>query len=245
MFLMSEPIRLFIGTSANGEDAKAEIAYEYSLRANTDRELDIVWMHQTNDTNSFWYGWNDSRWSTPFSGFRWGIPEYCNFEGKAIYTDVDMVYYGDIGELYDKELADDEWMLARDGERFGGKEFCVILFDCAKFKDELAPVKTWKQEEYHHQYLMQALINKKITGYLDPVWNSHDGDAPNWKLLHYTTMNTQPWQPAWFKGELKEHPNAGLVRDFWYTYNAAITDGGYDIKDYDIDRGVTYRCIGQ
>jgi hypothetical protein len=46
------PIRIFIGTSANGEDAVAEMVYEYSLRKNTDAELDITWMRQTKDTSS-------------------------------------------------------------------------------------------------------------------------------------------------------------------------------------------------
>ena len=51
---MSEKIKLFIGTSSNGEDALAEMAYEYSLRKNTDSDIDIVWMQQTNDEKDFW-----------------------------------------------------------------------------------------------------------------------------------------------------------------------------------------------
>ena len=53
---MSDAIKLFIGTSSNGEDNEIEAAYEYSLRKNTDRELDIVWMQQTADENSYWHG---------------------------------------------------------------------------------------------------------------------------------------------------------------------------------------------
>ena len=96
---MSEEVKLFIGTSSNGEDALAEMAYEYSLRKNTESNVDIVWMKQTNDKDDFWHGWDSSRWSTPFSGFRWAIPEYCNFKGRAIYTDVDMINLRDISDL--------------------------------------------------------------------------------------------------------------------------------------------------
>jgi hypothetical protein len=39
---MENKVRIFIGTSANGEDAEAEMTYEYSLRKNTSRELEIV-----------------------------------------------------------------------------------------------------------------------------------------------------------------------------------------------------------
>ena len=54
---MQDKIRIFIGTSANGEDAEAEMTYEYSLRKNTKREVDITWMKQTHDESSIWGGW--------------------------------------------------------------------------------------------------------------------------------------------------------------------------------------------
>ena len=53
---------------------------------------------------SFWHGWADKNWVAPFSGYRWGIPEACNFEGKAIYTDVDMINMRDMAELIDIEI---------------------------------------------------------------------------------------------------------------------------------------------
>ena len=93
---MSDKVRIFIGTSANGEDAEAEMTYEYSLRKNTNREVEITWMKQTHDTSSIWGGWQTERWSTPFSGYRWAIPEACGFEGRAIYTDCDMINFRDI-----------------------------------------------------------------------------------------------------------------------------------------------------
>jgi len=44
---MSDPGRIFIGTSANGEDAPAEMTYEYSLRKNSSAPVEITWMKQT------------------------------------------------------------------------------------------------------------------------------------------------------------------------------------------------------
>ena len=49
---MIEPVRIFIGTSANGEDAEAEMTYEYSLRSNCSRPIEITWMRQTLDKMS-------------------------------------------------------------------------------------------------------------------------------------------------------------------------------------------------
>ena len=63
--MSSDPIKLFIGTSSNGEDAKIEMAYEYSLRNNTEREIEIEWMRKSNDADSYWHGWADKHWSTP------------------------------------------------------------------------------------------------------------------------------------------------------------------------------------
>jgi|TARA_R110000823_G_scaffold78546_13_gene179025 lipopolysaccharide biosynthesis glycosyltransferase len=239
-----DPVRLFIGSSANGEDALIEMAYEYTLRKNTDRDLEIIWMRQTNDTESFWHGFSDHHWSTPFSGFRWGIPEYCNFEGKAIYTDCDMLNYCDIGELMDLEIPDDKMMLARDGKRFGGKEFCVILFDCAKFKDKFPVSKEWKHHpQAHHQFIDLFIVNN-LVGQLDPQWNSHDGDVVPFKQLHFTTMQTQPWRPSWFTGESLPHPNLELVELFWNAVECAQEEG-YNRKDYMPRDVVTYNIIGR
>ena len=229
---MSDAIKLFIGTSSNGEDNMIEAAYEYSLRMNTKHELDIVWMQQTADKNSYWHGWNSRYWSTPFSGFRWGIPHYCNFKGRAIYTDCDMINLRDIADLWNLDIPDDKWMLARDGVRFGGKEFCVILFDNAKFKDKLSHTIEWKRIEYAHQQYMQFFIDRKVVGDLDPRWNCHDGDGLDiddiWQL-HYTNMATQPWRPEWYVGEQSDHPRIDLVKLFWDTLEKSV-DCGYKMR---------------
>jgi lipopolysaccharide biosynthesis glycosyltransferase len=237
-------IRMFIGSSANGEDAIAEMTYEYTLRKNTKRDLEIIWMRQTNDESSFWYGFNDVRWSTPFSGFRWAIPEYCNFEGRAIYTDVDMLNFRDIGELFDLSIPEDKWMLARDGYRFGGKEFCVILFDCDKFKDKIQPMSYWKKTKSYHQEFINVFQYRNLVGELDPSWNSHDGDIEPFNILHYTRMATQPWKPKWYIGETQEHPRKDLVDLFWNLSEEAKANG-YKIEDYNIDRNVKYNIIGK
>ena len=51
--MANDPVRVFIGTSSNGEDAKIEMAYEHSIRKNCSRPVDITWMRQTNDKDSF------------------------------------------------------------------------------------------------------------------------------------------------------------------------------------------------
>jgi len=225
-----EPVRIFIGTSANGEDKLAEMAYEYSIRNNTDRDVEIVWMRQTRDKSSFWEGFNTSKWATPFSGFRWGIPEYCNYEGKAIYTDADMLNFRDMGELFDLPM-NDKWILARKGKRFN-REFCVMLIDCSKFKNF---TKYSRDNASYHGYTYSHFARgsgRSLVGDLDPRWNSLDGDPEPFYQLHYTNMRTQPWKPSWFNGKHQPHEKPELEELFWSVVEEAKLNG-WGEADYD------------
>lgn len=220
-------IRLFIGTSSNGEDRVSEAVYEYTLRKNASEELDIVWMRQTHDKTSFWHGFDTHNWPTPFSGYRWAIPEYCNFQGRAIYTDEDMINFRDIKELWDVDLGDKP-LGARKGTRFGGHEFCVTVIDCAKFKG-FNPAEEQRRDPVFHQKCIQFFSgNTKLVHEIDPRWNCLDGenrDVQNIWQLHWTSMPTQPWEPAWFTGQTAEHPRKDLVDLFWFFVEEANKNG--------------------
>lgn len=243
---MSDPVKIFIGTSSNGEDAEAEMVYEYSLRMNCSRDIDITWMRQTLDANSPWGGWQTEEWSTPFSGFRWAIPEVCGFKGRAIYTDVDMINMRDISELFDMDL-EGKPMAARKGTRFGGHEFCVIVFDCEQMEQYLAPISRMRiNPSAHHRYVRMFSGNDELVKELDMRWNCHDGEGlkPSdiWHL-HFTKMATQPWRPKWFTGTPEEHPRADLVR-VWEGMRDSAKANGYSIKIPNTPY-VPYRIIGR
>ena len=131
-------IRIFVGCSANGEDAEAQAMLEYTLRHYATEPVEINWMMLSRDPASPWYsdpkknaGWNTIMWATPFSVFRWAIPHVCNFEGKAIYMDVDMIARTDIAKLWNQEIP--KAILWKDE-----KNSCVMLMDCAKLKKVIA-----------------------------------------------------------------------------------------------------------
>ena len=226
---MIEPIRIFIGTSANNEDSEAEMVLEYTLKKNSSLPIEITWMRQTRDgSGSIWGQWETQRWSTPFSGFRWAIPEACGFTGRAIYMDVDMLNLKDIAELYAIDLQGKP-MAARRGKRFGGHEFCVIVMDCEKLGDLMMPVSRMKtNRDAHHRYISMFSGDDQFVAEMDPRWNCHDGDGRTiddiWHL-HYTEMSTQPWQPAWFTGKTKEHPRQDLVKLWHDTRAEAVLNG--------------------
>lgn len=244
--MMDDTVRIFIGSSANGEDNEIEIAYEHSIRKNISRDIEITWMRQTNDTESVWGGWNTPRWSTPFSGFRWAIPEVCNFKGRAIYSDVDMINYRDIAELFDTDMKDKP-IAARRGPRFGGHEFCVMLFDCAKMKEFSIPVSRQKNiAESHHRMIARFSGNSDLVHDLDPRWNCLDGETYSidemWQL-HFTKMNTQPWKPGWFKGVTYDHPRKDVIAEFNRALQEAINAGYNPNQEY--GDHVEYNIIGQ
>ena len=218
-----EPIRIFIGTSPNGEDAEAEMVLEYSLRKHSSRPLDITWMRQSRDTRSIWHcgrgGWRTDKWATPFTGFRWAIPEACNFQGKAIYMDVDMINLFDINELYSLTFAENKAIMARSGLK-SKYRLCVMLMDCEKLKDILPPVKKQQRLKHGHREISNTLLKLDCIQTLDSRWNCLDGaDLAIDEIwhLHYTKMASQPWQPAWYLGEAEAHARPEIA-DLWFQY---------------------------
>lgn len=246
---MSDVVRIFIGSSANGEDADIESAYEYSIRRNCSKEVDITWMRQTNDTPSTWGGWMTERWSTPFSGFRWAIPEMCGFQGRAIYTDCDMINYRDMNTLINVEM-NGKPLAARRGSRFGGHEFCVMVMDCSKMESLVIPIARQKKlPESHHRYINKFSGNSELVEDLDPRWNCLDGEDRKlhdiWQL-HFTKMSTQPWKPDWFTGQPEKHPRQDIVDEFYRVLEEAKQAGFEpDKRRQEFNDAVEYNIIGR
>lgn len=226
-------IRLFVGSSSNGEDATIEAAYLNSIEKHASTEVDLTFMRQTNNPTSFWNGWASETWPTPFSGFRWGIAEYCGFEGRAIYTDCDMINYRDMQELMDIDM-EGKPLAARKGIRFGGHEFCVTVIDCAAFKEYAIPVERVKNMSETHQRMIRKFSgNDDLVKELDPRWNVLDGedyDLNEIYQLHFTNMATQPWTPAWFTGQPESHPRKDVVKEYERALEEA-RGNGYNPED--------------
>ena len=73
-----ESIKLFVGCAPNGEDAETQMVLEYTAKKNSSMPVDITWMKH--EPEGIWSGWKSETWATPFSGFRWAIPNnFCNW----------------------------------------------------------------------------------------------------------------------------------------------------------------------
>jgi len=202
-------IKIFIGTSAHGEDDIAERTLKYSLEKHCSEPLDIVFMR--NKSDGIMGQFDSATWATPFTNLRWAIPSYCNFSGRAIYMDVDMLNLKDISELYNIDLEGKPLATRKD-------RLCVIVFDCKKMKTLLDPIEKIKLESRYGNIIYKKMLNK--SKHFDPRWNCLDGEnriiGDIWNL-HFTSMPTQPWKPAWYKGLHKPHPRQDLVA-LWETY---------------------------
>jgi len=205
-------IKIFIGTSPGTDDLPAEKALEYSLLKHSSEPLEIHFMR--NGDPSFMGDFNSSGWATPFTNLRWAIPAYCEYQGRAIYMDVDQLNLRDISELYNVNM---------QGKPFASREnrLCVMVFDNEKMQEILAPIDQIKSNAKYGTSIYWSILRQSY--HFDPRWNCLDGEnrpiEDIWHL-HFTSMPTQPWKSAWgaAKGLIhKPHPRQDLV-ELWQSY---------------------------
>lgn len=253
-------IKLFVGTDPNGDDAESMMVLEYSARKHCSQPLDIVWMRMSDDPNSFWNGWDASEWATPFSGFRWAIPEYCNYEGQAIYMDSDMMILSDLNNLWKQKFRDDPRavVMAKGGEDTW--RFCVCMWDCYMAKNHITPVSEMKTDPYAHRKMMGYFSeNFDRVQPFKGNWNCLDGEDKKIEdidILHYTDMSTQFHHKYvqkryagtnyqhWFDGEIRPHWRKDLQELFDKMYNEAL-EAGYKVENYIPDHRIEYEKQSQ
>lgn len=221
-------IQIFVGSEPGNQDA--EIALEYSIRSTTSGPYNITWMSYGIPC-SIWQHWNTGRanrvqntqngWKTNFSAFRWAIPELCNFSGRAIYLDVDQIVLADIRQMWELPMNDCSY-LAITPERTD-----VMLMDCSKFNAKWWPsIKKMKPSGWAQRYYRYIATKNTSVGKLDKIYNCLDGHGycNQTRLVHYTKMSTQPWQP--FPDVINYEPHESKVmREIWNcTFSKALVD---------------------
>lgn len=250
-----ETIKVFVGCDPNNCDLEQMMVLDYSIRKHTKNPVEIVWMQLSHDPNSVWFsdkntqqGWNTQKWATPFSGFRWAIPEYCNFEGRAIYMDADVVVLCDLDELWMHPIENNAIVAAKGGKK--SARLCTCVWDCKKAKDYIPSLNTLKTDENGHQKMMQLLKEKPqlVQSYTNS-YNCVDGeglDINQIKILHYSDMGTQfshkyslarlhqEQQQHWFDGKIMPHPREDLT-ELFDRYYAEALQAGYTPEQYRVE----------
>lgn len=119
---------------------------------------------------------------TPFTFTRFLVPYLCNYEGWALFLDIDMLLLDDISKIFD--LADDKYavMVSKNEHRFEWAS--AMLFNCAKCTI-LTPEYISTADKLHQI----AWADESEIGDLPREWNhlvGYDTERQDAKLVHYT-----------------------------------------------------------
>lgn len=248
-------IKVFVGCDPNNCDLEQMMVLDYSIKKHTTKPVDIIWMQISHDATSFWYsdqdaktGWRTEKWATPFSGFRWAIPAYCGFKGRAIYMDTDVIVLSDLGSLWEHPITENAIVAAKGGKSTA--RLCTCVWDCEKAQAILPNIESLKQNPDSHKNLMKLIKERPelVEPYQDH-YNCIDGeglDISAIKILHYSDMGTQFSHKYsiprlaknntqhWFDGEILPHPRPDLAALFDQYYQEAL-QAGYQLEDYIIE----------
>ena len=250
-----DSIKVFVGCDPNNCDLEQMMVLDYSIHKHTSVPVEIVWMQLSRDPNSYWYsnpetgeGWNTTKWSTPFSGFRWAIPEYCQHSGRAIYMDADVIILDDLAKLWHHPIEGQSVVAAKTNADM--TRLCTCVWDCKAAKNIVLPIKKLRKDPKSHKEMMAVFKdnNQLIEPYQDS-YNCIDGEnlaLEDIRILHYSDMGTQfshkyslprvseEGIEHWFDGEIMSHPRQDLSEVFDEYYNEALA-AGYDLDSYRVE----------
>jgi mitochondrial fission protein ELM1 len=175
------PVRIFVGTEP--AQFRAERVFIYSVEKHRDpaRVYEISLLKELS-------GFDDRRWLTGFTNYRFAVPHFAGGKGRAIYNDTDQVYCDDPAELFDHELGSHAYLAVSE------RDTSVMIMDCE------AMVKIWTLERarnWRKNRLIDTALTAQAYGSLGGEWNARDEDhIAGWsKCVHFTTIHKQPWRP--------------------------------------------------
>ena len=207
------PVRIFLGTEA--AQHRAERVFVWSILQHRDpaRRYEVYLMKDLK-------GFDRDRWKTGFTNYRYAIPYLAGKTGRAIYNDVDQIYLTDPAELFDLDMQGAGEMC------IAPRETAVMLLDCEKM------AKVWHRKDAENSEKHRFFRDKvqSIPGMyreLEWVWNSRDHEYKEGvsKLLHYTTLQTQPWRPFPKVLKYKDNPNG----DLWFKMEQDADKAGFTL----------------
>ncbi len=117
---------------------------------------------------------------TPFTFSRFLVPWLCDFQGVALFLDIDMLVLGDIAELFDM-IDDNAIMVSKNRLKFEWAS--VMLFNCGHPDNRVLTPEYVETAENLHSISWTAGV-----GNLPSEWNHlvmYDEPKPA-KLVHYT-----------------------------------------------------------
>ncbi len=200
------PVRIFIGTEPAQRAAERVLLWSIEQHRDPARVYEIYLMQDL-------MGFDRRKWKTGFTNYRCAIPHYAGGKGRAIWNDVDQIYLVDPAELFDTDMQGHAFLAITR------QESAVMLMDC----ERMLPI--WPLAEVQHgrrKHLIEKAVRiPGVWGQLGSEWNARDAEyAPERsKLIHYTTLHTQPWRPYPKLLKYREHwdPAGRAAANVWYS----------------------------
>ena len=212
-------VRIFIGTEPALRNAERVLLWSIEEHRDPSRVYEVYLMQDL-------IGFDRRRWKTGFTNYRCAIPHYAGGMGRAIWNDVDQIYLADPAELFDTDMRGHAFLAITR------QESSVMLMDC----ERMLPI--WPLEEAQQQrrklLLRKAVQMPGVWGQLGSEWNARDAEyAPERsKLIHFTTLQTQPWQPFPELLKYEEHwdPAGRAAAAVWYAELARADAAEYRLR---------------
>ncbi|GAB4174262.1 MAG: ELM1/GtrOC1 family putative glycosyltransferase [Wenzhouxiangellaceae bacterium] len=193
------PVRIFLGSER--KQFRAERVFIWSVEKHRDPSR-IYEIHLLKGLKGYVSGF----WVTGFTNYRFAIPYFCNYQGRAIYNDVDQVWLTDPAELFDREMGDAGFLSINDHDT------SVMLIDCQRMAG------VWNRENVTGTTRKRIEARARAAGLWGPMdgkYNARDAEyQPGVSAcVHFTTLHTQPWRPFpdWFV--YHENPTGSLWFD--------------------------------
>jgi hypothetical protein len=204
------PVRIFLGTEP--AQYRPERVFVWAVMQVRDPAR-VYEIHLMKDLAGF----DRTGWKTGFTNYRYAIPTLAGGQGRAIFNDVDQIYLSDPAELFDMEMGGAGVLCITP------RETSVMLIDCAKM------IQHWNirdaQTGQKHRHFRDLIHDNKLWGQLPGEWNARDEEysAGRSKCFHFTTLQTQPWQP--FPDQLRyaPHPDG----EVWFSLERGADRAGF------------------
>ncbi len=208
------PVRIFLGTQP--EQYRPERVFFWSIEKVRDpsRVYEIYLMSRMSGYRGAW------AWNTGFTNYRFAIPYYAGYQGRAIYNDVDQTYHADPAELFDMDMGGHAVLAV------SRTDTSVMLMDCERMK------KYWTIEKVQvgRKYPLIAAVQADEGAYgpLDETWNVRDTPhvPGRTKCYHYTILHYQPWRPLRERFYYRPNEHGGAL---WYGLEESADKAGFQV----------------
>lgn len=212
-------LRIFIGWDSRFPEPADVLRYSLIKHASIPLDIQYLKLDELKLNRR-----HDPLASTEFTYSRFLVPYLCNFRGKALFLDNDMLCLGDIREIdnldmqpYALRVVQHDYQPANTIKMYGCPQTSyprknwssMMLMDCSKLKLWSKEIVETQTGAYLHRF--QDIPDAQI-GELPKTWNTLDTMDSTTKLIHYT--NGGPWFEQY-----RNHPHA----DIWFRYKAEMT----------------------